>query len=91
MNAWIIVLIAGLGSYLLRISMISAGRVRLPSRFDEPLGLAAPAAFASDPPEYVAARLRAVHPDEPGWGGPVVAYFRRAADGWLLVGLERNP
>lgn len=47
MNAWIIVLIAGLGSYLLRISMISAGRIRLPSRFDEPLGLAAPAAFAA--------------------------------------------
>ena len=51
----------------------------------------APAALASDPPEYVSARLRTVHPDQPGWAGPVVAYFRRAADGWSLVGLERNP
>jgi hypothetical protein len=49
-----------------------------------------PAALATDRPEYVSARLRAFHPDQPGWAGPVVAYFRRAADGWSLVGLERN-
>jgi hypothetical protein len=51
----------------------------------------APAALASDPPEYVSARLVAFHPDQPGWAGRVVAYFRRADDGWSLVGLERNP
>jgi hypothetical protein len=51
----------------------------------------APAALASDRPEYVSARLGAFHPDQPGWAGPVVAYFRRADDGWSLVGLERNP
>ena len=76
------------------------------SRFDNPTGVHhpigdeltvpdaradAPAALATDPPEYVSVRLRAVHPDQPGWDGPVVAYFRRAADGWSLVGLERNP
>ena len=51
----------------------------------------APAALTSDRPEYLSARLRASHPDQPGWAGSVVAYFRRADDGWSLVGLERNP
>jgi hypothetical protein len=51
----------------------------------------APAALTSDRPEYISARLAAFHPDQPGWAGPVVAYFRRADDGWSLVGLERNP
>jgi hypothetical protein len=51
----------------------------------------APAALASDAPDYVSVRLRAFHGDQPGWTGTVVAYFRRAADGWSIVGLERNP
>lgn len=42
-------------------------------------------------PEYVSARLQAHHPDEPAWSHPLVVYFRRAGDGWSLVGLERNP
>jgi len=51
----------------------------------------APATVTGSGAEYVSARLSAFHPDQPGWAGPVVAYFRRAEDGWSLVGLERNP
>jgi hypothetical protein len=50
-----------------------------------------PAELTASGPGYVSARLSAFHPDQPGWAGPVVAYFRRADDGWSLVGLERNP
>ncbi len=52
---------------------------------------AAPAALTTTPPEYVSVRIGAVHPEQPAWATPVGAYFRRAGDGWLLVGLERNP
>ena len=52
---------------------------------------AAPAELTGSRPDYVSARLSAFHPNQPGWAGPVVAYFRRADDGWSLVGLERNP
>ena len=51
----------------------------------------APAALLSSGSEYVAARLRAFHPDQPAWSQPLVAYFRKATGGWALVGLERNP
>ncbi len=51
----------------------------------------APAALTSGAPEYVSVRLRAFHPEQPAWDTPVVSYFRRAGDGWSLVGLERNP
>jgi branched-subunit amino acid transport protein len=48
MTAWIVVLAAGAGSYLLRLSMIMAtDRVRLPTRLDQALALVAPAAFAA--------------------------------------------
>ena len=52
---------------------------------------AAPAALIGARPEFVSARLRAFHAEQPAWAQPVVAYFRRAGDGWSLVGLERNP
>jgi hypothetical protein len=76
------------------------------SRFDnnanqhEPLGpevtssaprIQAPTDLLAPGPEYVAARLRAHHPDFPDWSEPLMAYFRRSPDGWTLVGLERNP
>ena len=59
-------------------------------KFDQPR-VAMPASLAADRPEFVAARLRAFHPEQPNWAQPLVAYFRRAGDGWSLVGLERNP
>ena len=49
----------------------------------------APASLLSANPEFVAARLRAVHPDRPDWAQPLMVYFRRGDAGWTLVGLER--
>jgi hypothetical protein len=51
----------------------------------------APAELLAVRPEFLTARLRAHHPDHPAWAQPLMAYFRRAGDGWTLVGLERNP
>ncbi len=48
MNAFIVVLVAGLGCYALRMSMIgAANRIRLPARVDDSAALVAPAAFAA--------------------------------------------
>jgi hypothetical protein len=51
----------------------------------------APASLLSTSAEFIAARLRAFHPDRPEWAQPLVVYFRRTDAGWTLVGLERNP
>jgi hypothetical protein len=51
----------------------------------------APAALLNSRPEYLAARLRAFDAAHPAWSQPLMVYFRRAGDGWSLVGLERNP
>jgi hypothetical protein len=40
--------------------------------------------------EFVAARIRAFHSEHPAWNDPVLMYFRRAAAGWTLVGVERG-
>jgi hypothetical protein len=50
-----------------------------------------PAALLDARPEYISARLRAFQSEHPEWSQPLVAFFRRTADGWALVGLERNP
>jgi branched-subunit amino acid transport protein len=42
-----VVLLAGVGSYLLRMSMISTDRFRLPRRAEESVEMVAPAAFAA--------------------------------------------
>jgi branched chain amino acid efflux pump len=47
MNVWIVIIAAGAGCYLLRLSMIGSDRVRLPSRLDAAATLVAPAAFAA--------------------------------------------
>jgi branched-subunit amino acid transport protein len=48
MNAWIVIMAAGLGSYLLRLSMIMlAGRVTTPAYLERAAGFVAPAAFAA--------------------------------------------
>jgi hypothetical protein len=51
----------------------------------------APPALLAGGPEHVAALVRAFHPDHPAWVHPLMIYFRKAGDGWSLVGLERNP
>jgi hypothetical protein len=53
--------------------------------------LQAPADLLAVRPDYLAARVRAFHPDYPRWSHPLMAYFRRTTDGWTLAGLERNP
>jgi branched chain amino acid efflux pump len=48
MNAWIVIVAAGLGSYLFRLSMIMlTGRIRMPPYLERASGLVAPAAFAA--------------------------------------------
>ena len=51
----------------------------------------APAALLAAKPEFIAAQIRAFHPDQPAWAQPLSAYFRRGGEGWTLVGLDRNP
>ena len=40
--------------------------------------------------EFVSVAIRSLHPDFPGWEAPVNVYFRKAADGWQPVGLDRQ-
>jgi hypothetical protein len=51
----------------------------------------APTDLLSSQPQYIAALVRAFHPDHPAWSQRLLVYFRRAGDTWTLVGLERNP
>jgi hypothetical protein len=51
----------------------------------------APQALLNSASEYISASVRGFHPDRPAWAQPVQLYFRRAASGWTLVGLERQP
>jgi hypothetical protein len=50
----------------------------------------APAHLVAAPRSFVAARVRAFHPDRAAWAQPVNLYFRQEDTGWKLVGLERN-
>jgi len=52
-----------------------------------PLTQAPPDVLKAD---YVVAELRASNPRHPGWSTPMRAYFRRQADGWQTVGIERH-
>jgi branched chain amino acid efflux pump len=47
MNVWTTILAAGLGSYVLRMSMITSDRFRLPTQLEGAASLVAPAAFAA--------------------------------------------
>ncbi|CAN5721872.1 hypothetical protein BH24ACI4_BH24ACI4_01810 [soil metagenome] len=51
----------------------------------------APESLLNARPEYIAVRLLAFHADHPSWSNPLMVYFRRAGDGWTVVGVERNP
>jgi hypothetical protein len=50
----------------------------------------APRGLPGESGAYVAVRISATDGPKP-WTTPVHAYFRRTADGWMLVGLERLP
>jgi hypothetical protein len=52
------------------------------ARFDMPHDLL-------DGNEFVMAEIRGAHPRYPGWATPMQVYFRKTADGWLTVGVER--
>jgi hypothetical protein len=39
--------------------------------------------------DFVAAAIRSMHPEFPGWAAPVTVYFRRGAGGWEPVGIDR--
>ena len=40
--------------------------------------------------DYVGVTITGEHPDHPGWSRPSRFYFRKTADGWMLVGVERG-
>jgi hypothetical protein len=50
----------------------------------------APVSLPSAPGAFVRVLVSAVEPAPLAWTTPVSVYFRRAASGWTLVGLERN-
>jgi hypothetical protein len=39
--------------------------------------------------DFISVMVRTVHPDYPSWNAPVTIVFRRTAQGWQTVGLER--
>ncbi len=53
--------------------------------------LAVPAELRAESPDFIRARVSASHAAHPAWEVPVIVYFRRTADGWETVGLERLP
>ena len=40
--------------------------------------------------DFAGVTITGTHPDHPGWSIPARFYFRRAALGWTLVGVERE-
>ena len=50
-----------------------------------------PAPLPSATGAFVRLRIAAVNAAQPAWAQPVSVYFRRAAGGWTLVGVERLP
>jgi hypothetical protein len=55
------------------------------------LRMAAPVALPAAPGSFVKIDVSAVDPPRESWTRPVLVYFRRTAEGWKLVGLERLP
>ncbi len=53
--------------------------------------LRAPTTLPSRPGTFVKVAVAARNPAVPTWAQPVDLYFRRTADGWQLVGFERQP
>ena len=55
------------------------------------LKVQAPVPLPAEPGAYVKVDVSAKNPPHTSWKEPVQVYFRRTADGWKLVGLERLP
>jgi hypothetical protein len=53
--------------------------------------LAAPAGLPTEPGSYIQVDISADLAAHPSWKEPIKTYFRRTAQGWQLVGLERLP
>jgi hypothetical protein len=51
----------------------------------------APVALPATEGTFVKVQIAAVNPAEPAWATPVDVYFRRSANAWTLVGVERLP
>ena len=65
MNAWLVVLAAGLGSYVFRLSIVSvADRIAMPASLDHATGLIAPASFAALAATGVASSFVGIMPAE---------------------------
>ena len=72
MNAWLVIVAAGLGSYLFRISMVVlADRVTMPEPLERASTFVAPAAFAALAAGGIAANTAGV--DVAGWTAPLAA------------------
>jgi hypothetical protein len=52
--------------------------------------LVSPSDLPRRPGELVRVDVSAIEPPHSAWADPVRTYFRRTADGWRLVGLERS-
>ena len=53
--------------------------------------MSTPLGLPGDVGAFVRVDLSAVDPPHDSWTVPIEVYFRRTADGWKLVGLERMP
>src|SRR4029450_13355310 len=54
-------------------------------------GFNAPAGLPTTVGSMIAVDIAAEQAEYPTWKDPIHTYFRRTADGWKLVGLERMP
>jgi branched-subunit amino acid transport protein len=72
MSVWLVIVLAGLGSYLFRISMVVlADRMTMPAQLERASTFVAPAAFAALAAGGIAANTASV--DVAGWAAPVAA------------------
>ena len=51
----------------------------------------APRGLPTAPGSFILVDISADSKEHPTWQRPIRTYFRRDADGWKLVGLERMP